>query len=805
VQESGESNRTEDLQRKAEELKRKSFEEESRRLETEIPRRADEMLQLMRSKAQQRFAESQKNAQEGRRQNEAALAGEVEELLKKFQEEGQKKLEALRLEEEARKRRAEEERLRQEELARAKVEEEARLKAEAERRQREEELRRAEEERLRREEEEHARRELEQQQREEARRREDEERQERILTLIGNAQEYFIQGDLERAKVEVAKALVNDPVNPEALELEAQINDTMKAFSSEVPVVEGVQPEKKQRQAPTPRTRSKVTGKEKSKAPLVGIIVMVLIVAVVLIVIQLKKRVFTTPDTVAVLPWTSTSDLPEEKIIGSSLAEEVAQRLGYVKPVVVMGYSSAYSLAQHTPNPERSVFQMGYLYVLKGALTRSGDMIAVETKLTDHNGAVKWSQRYEKPLTALREIPLDVSGQLAGILGIKTEDETSAFPAFGGKAVKPEAYLMYLRGLEMLHRPTPSTVRNATQLFLQAAQEDLTFAEAFAEAGDALASAFQAGWPTDDSALLQAKNLAEAAIKAAPTLDLGYCTLGKVLLQRKAYREAMAFLDTAAQLAPNNSQIYLLKGTVYLNTGRSREAMDAFNQAYKLNSRDPETLRDYGLAYQFIRKPREAIWYHEAALFFVNDSTDYIVGPMADAVSSDPDLALAQNTRVFAACDRRLAQNPQDYLTMYRMGRLKQFLGKFEEANNILTRTEAILQDQLRQHPKDPKVLEYLALTLTRLGKFSEAIVIAGRAEAMGQGNAEVLYKISQMYSVQMYSQKKGKIDAAKKDEALRKLRQAIALNYRIDELTNPDFYNLYDQPEFRAEVKEQY
>jgi hypothetical protein len=89
-----------------------------------------------------------------------------------------------------------------------------------------------------------ARREIEERQRQEAeaiKRRTDElqrerdekvakvqnEKEARILDLMTKAETLFTQGDLKAALVEVAKALVNDPKNPSARELERTIKEEL--------------------------------------------------------------------------------------------------------------------------------------------------------------------------------------------------------------------------------------------------------------------------------------------------------------------------------------------------------------------------------------------------------------------------------------------------------------------------------------------------------------------------------------------------------------------------------------------------
>jgi len=849
VQESGENKRSEDLQRRAEQAKLKAFEEESRRLDSEAQQRSEALAQNLKQKEQQYHQKALKNAQEERNRKEDTLRKHLEELKKKFEEERQRKIEARRREEEELRRKAEEEQRIREEQERKKAEEEARLRAEAELRAREEELRLQEEERLRREEEERRRREeeqarqegerlrkeeeerhrleeelrrqeeerlrkeeeekrrqeeqqkrreLEQARREEERKREEDERQERIRTLVASAEEYFNSGDYERARVEIAKALVNDPANPGALELEAKISEAQGKPVAPPSVQE--KPKAKKR-GPSKMTSREGTQKKRGKLPLILILSVFVIIVGIIVAYQLKKNVFTTPANIAVLPWMSSSALPEEKILGSSLAEEVVTRLERLKPAVVMGYSSAYSLSAHTADPSQGIFQLGYLYTLSGTITQSGDNISVEARLADASGHVGWSERYEKPVSEMWEIPGEITTAMIRFLNIKPVDLPAALNSAGG-SIHPTAYVFYLRGKEMLHRHTPESLQNAYQLFQEAIQDDPNFAEGLAAAAEVTVSRIEEGWIGPDTSIDRAAQMAQAAIYRNAFSESGYLALGKVLAQRKAYREALLNFDSAMRIAPNKSQIYLEKGKVNLKIGRYKESKEAFNQAYKLNPRDPQILKTFAMGLQLMRVPREGMWYHETALFFADDSTDYLIGPLADAITLDADLSLTHGGRVSSACESRFSSNPLDYFSMYQLARLKQRMGKFEESGKLLKRIENLLQNEIRKQPKDSRAMAYLALTLTRLGQFTEASILGQKALSLAPGNPEVLYKVAQMYSIQMFSQKKG-IDAVKKEEAVKTLRMAIALSYRINELTNPDFFNMYDLPEFKALIKE--
>jgi hypothetical protein len=56
-----------------------------------------------------------------------------------------------------------------------------------------------------------------------------------------------------------------------------------------------------------------------------------------------------------------------------------------------------------------------------------------------------------------------------------------------------------------------------------------------------------------------------------------------------------------------------------------------------------------------------------------------------------------------------------------------------------------------------------------------------------------------------MYSHKTNEFDTAKTKQAFASFKQAIALRYNLDDIIDPDYYNMIEQPEYRALVRDVY
>jgi tetratricopeptide (TPR) repeat protein len=307
------------------------------------------------------------------------------------------------------------------------------------------------------------------------------------------------------------------------------------------------------------------------------------------------------------------------------------------------------------------------------------------------------------------------------------------------------AYLLYLRSMEMLHRPTRASTENALLLLRQATEQDGKIPEFFAATASVLATRAEQGWDQSDTALTRAKQLAAGAIALDPSISEGYRVLGNVLSLRKEFRAALTEFDNGLRYSPKSAAILLSRARVLLKLGKYQDAIAALGRAYDLSPRDPDLLQTFAVAQQLAGAIHRGSAYHLTAVQCADDSTAYLVGPFADAVVLDPELSVSQSERVAAACRLRLRMQPGDYVTMYRFARLLQVTGKPLDGAELLGKAETDLRSVLEHTPGDLRAMMYLALTLTRRGKFPEAADLALRAAKLDKKNPEVKYRIAQM------------------------------------------------------------
>ncbi|MBI1807127.1 MAG: tetratricopeptide repeat protein [Ignavibacteria bacterium] len=277
---------------------------------------------------------------------------------------------------------------------------------------------------------------------------------------------------------------------------------------------------------------------------------------------------------------------------------------------------------------------------------------------------------------------------------------------------------------------------------------------------------------------------------------------GETFAKKKEYLSALNEYQKVIALAPNKSEAYLAEGNIYGLVGKYDDAMNALSQAFKLNPKDTTVLLTLASVKHLSGLPIEAVQYLDMTLPLVADSNQYLSGPIANAIMFDPVLLARYGGRVSASFERGLKIKSKDYVTKYRFARLLQAMNKTKEAKALFESNIDQLLESIQVDQNDGRSMIYLALILTREGRFQEAISFADDARQSGKNDPEILYKISQMYALQMRSPKKKDIDNQKKKRALEALREALVLDYRVEELTNADFYNLLNQGEFQERIK---
>jgi tetratricopeptide (TPR) repeat protein len=771
----------EDIKKQADDLRTQSEVNENRRITDLLSAKAQEFAESRYKEVKNKHAKNLQEAQRIRQQMESDLM-DGERLIKlKLQAEGVKK-------EETRRREIEEKRKREEEEKRRYLEEEKK-------RQIEEETKRVDEEKRRREEEEVRRAEEEKQRREESIRREKEERENRIQAMLEQAKIFFNEGNYDLAMIETAKALVNDPVHPDALAFKQKI----KEAQTPAPIPDEFQRDEREtskdaeESEPETKTRTPITKipnikREKfNKKLLIYSAVAVIAVVAIVFIWKNSHSLFKRTPTIAILPLTSASGVLEDEIMGKGLAGDINMRLSAIKEFKVMGYTSTVAFKKINGDLYKNISNAGFNYILSGTISRSGDSRMIDFRLVDSTNNLIFEKHLIAGPNDLNNISPDVCKEIVGEFSVKIEND---FP-FRSHTFDPTAYIMYLRGLELLDRKTLESYNNAQQLFDQASQTDNNFVDAFIASGFVSVSKIENNWDIAEKEYQKAEDKLQRALIAAPKSVSAKRNLGLLYTVGRNFKNAYKELNEAISFSPNNPENYIALAKLFIRTGQYTDARDALLKAVELDPLNLEAISMMAGAYQLMGNYHEAYSYYQKVYPLTSDWSSFMLNFVSNTILFDSDLITKYADQFIGMLENNIKMNPQNYRDMYCLARTYQAIGKNSEATPVFEKALKIINSDLTRNPNNSELYIYAALIKTRMGNFNEAVTLANKSLSLNPQNNNLKYKIARMYAVQ-------KNDSL----TINYLKKSVNTNFDLGEILDIDFYNVRMKQNFLRTVE---
>ncbi len=229
--------------------------------------------------------------------------------------------------------------------------------------------------------------------------------------------------------------------------------------------------------------------------------------------------------SLAVLPLANLSGDKADDYFGIGLAEEITRALAK-NGLRVIGRTSAAALQAKGLDERAIASELGVSSLLTGSVQRADGQIRITvTLLSAGDGAVRWTEKYDRPLANVfavqDEIARTVATTLLGSLG-------PAAPAAAVRAetADPVAHELVLQGMLLFNRRGAGSLQQAIALFQQASARDPTYARA--QASLAMALAVLPAYVLDSSPPILASAVAAAnrAIATDSTIPESYTALG---------------------------------------------------------------------------------------------------------------------------------------------------------------------------------------------------------------------------------------------------------------------------------------
>jgi len=295
-----------------------------------------------------------------------------------------------------------------------------------------------------------------------------------------------------------------------------------------------------------------------------------------------SKSADASPQSLAVLPFTTIGDPGNEAFLGLGMADAVITRLGRTGKLLVSPTAAVRRYHEKEADPLATGKLLGVAVVLSGNVQQIGDRLRVTVQLLRvRDGRQVWADQFDEKFTDVFAVQDLLAQRLASALTLRltaAEQQQLKQP----HTANLEAYQAYLKGRYYWNRRTPEWIRKGIECFDQAIKLDANYAQAYAGLADSYAIS-ASGLPPLER-LPKAKAAAERALELDDTLAEAHASLGFIRYKFDwDWAGAEASFKRAMALNPNYATAFHWYGEMLGLVGRFDEAVAALQQAERLD------------------------------------------------------------------------------------------------------------------------------------------------------------------------------------------------------------------------------
>jgi eukaryotic-like serine/threonine-protein kinase len=417
--------------------------------------------------------------------------------------------------------------------------------------------------------------------------------------------------------------------------------------------------------------------------------------------------------SIAVLPFTNTSNDPGQEYLSDGISESLINRLSQLPGVKVVANSSSSRYKGKDADPQEVARALDVAGILAGRVSQRGDSLSISVELIDGRDRTQvWGDQYVRKAADLFQVSAEISRDVAEKLQLPLT--AGQQHRLGTREIRnPEAYELLLKG--HFHRAKGATAdrQKAGEYFARAIAVDPGYALAHADLSDIYRSLVNSGLldpkeylPKARAAALKAleldDGLADAhyalanlmtyawewadaereytrAIELNPNLALAHRWYASYLRIMGRHAHAITEITRAQELDPLSPGVNATVGYVLSSARRYDQAMEALNKTIELDRNYPYTHLFFGHTYAAQGKYSEAIAAYTQAIALGLDTpaTQVFLGAAA-ARAGDRTRALAVLQRLRSSKEHVSAGELAILLTA--LGEREQAFTSLEEA-----------------------------------------------------------------------------------------------------------------------------
>ncbi len=297
----------------------------------------------------------------------------------------------------------------------------------------------------------------------------------------------------------------------------------------------------------------------------------------------------------AVLPFSDLSPMHDNEWFADGMMDELISTLGSLTRMRVPSRMDVIHYKKNRPKIKQIARDLNVRYLIEGSVRKAGERIRISASLIDSaSDWLLWSQNFNGTFENIFDFQEQTSKAIAEVLKLELTSEEEKI-LIKNPTDNPEAYQLYLKGIEHTARVTKTDFMTALSLFEEAVKLDPHFSAAYSEIAITCSETFRVY-----SRLPVWLERAEAAAKhifeiEGETAQYHLAASGIDRLRGKL-KDALYHAKRSVEIDPGFAIGYQSMGSLYHLLGDYRLSMESWEKAIQLRPDNTNTNLRYIMA-----------------------------------------------------------------------------------------------------------------------------------------------------------------------------------------------------------------
>lgn len=333
--------------------------------------------------------------------------------------------------------------------------------------------------------------------------------------------------------------------------------------------------------------------------------------------------------TLAVLPFTNRSGLPEDEVFAFGMVEDLIDAMSQGLEVRVVA-SSATARFRHGALPDLAAMarDLGVRYVLEGNVRRTGPNLRVTTQLVEAaSGNILWTQKFERPLESLAELQEELVLEMASHL--RTQAHKQEIERALRKPGDLTAWEAVMRSVAASRQMTGPAMMLAMEEARRAVEIAPDYGLGLAVLSQAEAVLYYFVMPDTPDEVARIRTRADAAMRLEPESSVVMSTVAGAFQTLGLLDDALTAARRALQLNPFNEFAHMAAGIICCRLNQTREALEYFDKEQQIAPGHAASLYSFmwrAIAHARSERWEEAVKAYDISLSFAPDEVIALIG-----------------------------------------------------------------------------------------------------------------------------------------------------------------------------------